>query len=105
MQGIFKKGVAASMDLADKAGRKVNDLGTKGELKIESAHLKSRVNGLMEKLGKEVYATLVEMNRATVSRDTHSIRDLLGEITKLRAQIGVKEKEYLSIGASAEAKI
>jgi len=47
----------------------------------------------------------VEMNRATVSRDTHSIRDLLGEITKLRAQIGVKEKEYLSIGASAEAKI
>jgi hypothetical protein len=99
MKGIFKKSALASKDLAGKAGRKVNDLGNMGLLKIESVELKAHVDGLMAKLGSEVYATLVGMDRATVSRDAHPIRDLLGEISKLQSRIEIKEKEYRAIGA------
>ena len=104
VQGIFKKGFAASKKLANEAGKKANELGSMGALKIESAQLKSHADKLIAKLGDEVYSALVDMNHATVSRDTVSIREVLNEIKGLRVRIEKKEKEFQSIGLKAEAK-
>jgi hypothetical protein len=103
MRGMFKKGVAASKKLADGIDAKVNDLGAKGSIKIESAALKAREGGLMEKLGGEVYAALVAMDQASVQRDTPSIRGLLDGISELRARISAIEAEYRAIGATPNA--
>ena len=97
------KSVAITKDLAGKAGQKAKDLGEIGVLKIESAQLKSAAERLSTKLGNEVYVTLVDMNRATVNRDTLTIRDILTELQGLRAKIDAKEAECLSIGDRAEA--
>jgi hypothetical protein len=102
MQGIINKGVAASKDLASKAGEKAKDLGAMGMLKLEIIQLESHAEKLIAKLGNEVYRTLVEMNHATVSRETPSIRDMLKEIEGLRDKIEAKEKEYRSIGGKEE---
>lgn len=103
-KSIFNKGVSASKDLAHKAGEKAEELGSMGALKIENAQLKSQADKLIAKLGNEVYANLVDMNHATVSRDTLSIKGILDEIKGLRSRIELKEKEYRSIGGKAKAQ-
>jgi hypothetical protein len=91
MRGMFRKGVAGSRKLADGIGATVNDLGNKGAMKIEIAALKSREGRLMEKIGGEAYSTLVEMDRASLRRDTNPIRGLLDSVTALRASIAAIE--------------
>jgi hypothetical protein len=105
VRGIFKKGVAGSKKLADGIGTKVNDLGNKGAIKIESDALRSRENGLMEKLGGEAYTTLVTMDQASVQRDTPSIRSLLDRISELRARITAMDAEYHAIGTPPDASV
>lgn len=102
MQVLINKGVAASKELANKAGEKAKDLGAMGALKLEIMQLQSHAEKLIAKLGTEVYATLVDANHATVSRETPAIRDILKDIEELRARIERKEKEYHSIGGKEE---
>jgi two-component SAPR family response regulator len=98
MQDIINKGVAATKDLASKAGEKAKDLGAKGMVKVEIMQLESHAEKVIARLGNEVYRALVEKNGTSVSRDTPLISDMLKEIEDLRAKIEVKEKEYHSIG-------
>jgi hypothetical protein len=105
MRKVFKKGVAASKDLAKDIGTKASDLGNKGVIKIESAELKSRENGLMEKLGGEAYAALVTRDKASLKRDDHAIRALLDGITDLRARIAAMESEYRAIGVASTTSV
>jgi hypothetical protein len=102
MQGIIDKGVAASKDLASRAGEKAKELGAMGVLRLEIVQLQSHAEKLIAKLGNEVYMTLVDKNHATVSRETHSIREILKEIEGLRGRIELKEKEYHAIGGKEE---
>jgi len=101
MQSVLKSGVTTSKKLADEAGKKATELGNKGVLKLENAELKIRVERLIAKLGGEVYAAFVEMDHATVSRETGAIREVLAQIKELHARIDGKEKEYKAIGAKA----
>jgi two-component SAPR family response regulator len=98
MQGIINKGVAATKDLASKAGEKAKDLGAMGMVKLEIMQLESHAEKVIARLGNEVYRTLVEKNGASVSKDTPLISDMLKEIEGLRTRIEGKEKEYHSIG-------
>jgi hypothetical protein len=102
MQGIINSGVAASKDLASKAGEKAKELGAMGALKLEIMQLQSHAEKLIAKLGSAVYATLVEADHATVSRETPAIRDILKEIEGIRAKVEQKEKEYRAIGGKEE---
>ena len=102
MQSIIDKGVAASKDLATRAGEKAKDLGAMGVLRLEIVQLQSHAEKLIAKLGNEVYMTLVDKNHATVSRETPSIREVLNEIEGLRGRIEAKEKEYHAIGGKEE---
>ena len=102
--GVFKSGFSMSKDIAHKAGKKAAELGSKGAIKIESAQLKSEVENVKAKLGEEVYSSLVEKNLAAVTRDTPGVGELIGEITKLQNRLATKDKEYLAVGATGEAK-
>jgi hypothetical protein len=104
LHSAFIKGLAATRDLADRAGKKLNDTATKGALRLEGAQLKSRANKLHAKLGKEVYLRLVDMNKSTVSRENSLISELLDEIKGLRSKIELKEEEYRAIGETVAAK-
>ena len=102
MQGIINKGVAATRDLANKAGEKANDLGAMGMVKLEIMQLESHAEKIIARLGNEVYRALVEKNGASVSKDTPLISDMLKEIEGLRTRIEAKEKEYHSIGGKED---
>ena len=98
MKEMIDKGLVASRDFAKKAGEKAKELGEKGLLKIDIAQLESQAEKLIAKLGAEVYASMVDRNVETVSRDTAAISSILKEIEGLRATIEKKEKEYAAIG-------
>jgi len=98
MKGLIDKGLVASRDFAKRAGEKAKELGEKGVIKIEIAQLESHAEKLVAKLGAEVYASMVDRNVETVSRDTAAISSILKEIEGLRESIEKKEKEYSAIG-------
>jgi hypothetical protein len=98
MKDMIDRGVAASRDLAKKASGKAKELGEKGVIKIEIAQLESHAEKLVAKLGAEVYASMVDRNVQSVSRDTATINTILKEIEDLRSSIEKKEKEYAAIG-------
>jgi len=98
MKEMIDRGLVASRDFAKKAGEKAKELGEKGLLKIDIAQLESQAEKLIAKLGAEVYASMVDRNVETVSRDTAAISSILKEIEGLRATIEKKEKEYAAIG-------
>jgi hypothetical protein len=98
MQDIIDTGVAASRTLINRASEKAIELGALGVVRLEIVQLQSHAEKLIAKLGNEVYATLVDKDHSTVSRDTRGIRDILGEIAGLRARVELKEREYESIG-------
>jgi predicted secreted protein len=88
---LIDKGLDASRDFAKKAGEK-------DVLKLDIAQLESRAEKLIAKLGAEVYASMVDRNVQTVSRDTAAVSSILKEIEELRGTIEGKEKEYAGIG-------
>jgi hypothetical protein len=104
LHSVVAKGFSASKDLANKAGQKANDLATMGAIKVENSQLKSHVDKLQARLGKEVYYKLVDMNKSTVSRENPLISEILEEIKKLHSKIALKEEEYRAIGNKAVAK-
>ncbi len=98
MQEMIEKGVAASKDLAQKAGGKARELGAKGQLKVEMLAMQSQAQKLIAKLGHEVYVTLVDKGEQTISKDSPTIRDALQKIESLRDSIEAKQKEFDAIG-------
>jgi hypothetical protein len=102
MRDLIDKGMAASKDLARKAGEKAKELGAKGALKLEIMQQQSHAEKLIAKLGNEVYSTLVEKDQATVSRNTPAIRDVLQEIEKVRDTIEAKQKEFAALGGKED---
>jgi len=102
MQGIINKGVAATRDLASKAGEKAKDLGAMGMVKVEIVQLESHAEKIIARLGNEVYRALVEKKGSSVSKDSPLISDMLKEIEGLRARIEAKEKEYHAIGGKED---
>jgi hypothetical protein len=98
---MIDKGLDASRDFAKRAGEKAKELGEKGVLKLEIAQLESRAEKLVAKLGAEVYASMVDRNVPTVSRDAAAISGILTQIEELRTSIEGREKEYAAIGGKA----
>ncbi len=94
MRKIVNKGVADA-----------EDLGTRGVMKLEIMQLQARAEKLMAKIGNEVYSSLVDKDRLTLSRDTPSIRDILTDVQMLRERKDVKEKEYRAFAGKKRAAL
>jgi len=93
MKQLVEHGVAATKDIAAKAGTKAQDLGEKSVLKFEILQLESQAKKLFAQLGAEVYATFAEKDQPNVSRDNPVINQLLRQIADLKRNIKKREKE------------
>jgi hypothetical protein len=93
MKHLVEHGVAASKDIAARAGTKAQDLGEKGVLKFEILQLENQVKKLISQLGSEVYSTFTEKEQSSISRDNPVISNLLRQIADLRGNIAKREKE------------
>jgi hypothetical protein len=95
-QELGEKGYEASKKLVAKAGAKAQDLGERGVLTLEIKQLKSQVNKLIFQLGTEADKAFVERQAETLSADTGAVRAILAELERVRQSIAEKEGELAS---------
>ena len=93
MKELLDQGVAASKELAVKAGAKAQDLGERGVLMLEIRQLESQAQKLIGRLGTETYRLFTEQGEETLSKETASIKALLSDIAALRESIERKDAE------------
>lgn len=98
MQDFINKGIAASKDLASKAGSQAQTWGEMGVLKIEIVQLRSQAEKTTAKLGAEVYAAFAEKGQKTLSADSPAVRDLIARIGEIEKLIGEKEERFGRLG-------
>jgi len=91
MKEMLDQGVAASKELAVKAGAKAQDLGERGVLIVEIKQLESQAQKLIGRLGAEAYQTFTERGEETLSRDSAAVKALLADIAGIRESIERKE--------------
>jgi hypothetical protein len=89
---MLEHGMAASMELAIKAGSKAQDLGEKGVLMMEKKQCESKAQKLFLRLGSAVYKILIEQGVCNVAKDTPEINSILIEISALRDIIEKNEE-------------
>lgn len=93
MKDLLDQGVAASKDLAIKAGTKAQDLGGRGVLMLEIKQHESQAQKLIGRLGTEVYQTFTERGETTLSAENAAIKSILAEIATVKEAIEGKEAE------------
>jgi repressor of nif and glnA expression len=95
-QNLGERGFNASRDLVNKAGAKAQDLGERGVLMLELKQLEGRAQGLISRLGTEVYNAFVERDEPSVSAADPAIQALLSELAVLKDSIEKRETEIQS---------
>jgi predicted Fe-Mo cluster-binding NifX family protein len=103
MKELLDQGVAASKELAVKAGAKAQDLGERGVLMVEIRQLESQAQKLIGRLGTEAYQTFTERGEQVLSAESAPVKTILSEIKALRESIERKETE-LKLRKSGSAK-
>jgi len=93
MKKLLDQGVAASKDLAAKAGAKAQDLGERGVLMVEVKQLESQAHKLIGRLGADVYQTFAEKGKKTISAESAPVKTIISKITVIRESIEEKEAE------------
>jgi hypothetical protein len=96
MKELLDQGVAASKEVAVKAGAKAQELGERGVLMLEIRQLESQAQKLIGRLGAEVYHTLTEKGEQSLPASSPTIQPFLLEISSLRELIEQKEAELES---------
>jgi len=96
MRELLDQGVAASKDLAAKAGAKAQDLGERGVLLVEIRQLESQAQKLIGRLGTEAYQAFTERGEQTLSTENNVVKSLLSEIAAVRESIETKEADLAS---------
>jgi hypothetical protein len=96
MKELLDQGVAASKELALKAGAKAQELGERGMLMLEIKQLEGQAQKLLCRLGNEAYRAFSEKDQETFKRDTPEVETILAEIAKTRDAIEQKEADLHS---------
>jgi hypothetical protein len=93
MKELLDQGVAASKELALKAGAKAQELGERGMLMLEIKQLEGQAQKLIGRLGNETYKAFAEKNQKTLKKDAPEIETILADIARVREAIEQKETE------------
>ena len=91
MKELLDQGVAASKELAVKAGAKAQDLGERGVLMLEIRQLEAQIQKLVGRLGAEVYRIFVDQKEENLSAENVTIKTILSEISSAREIMESKE--------------
>jgi hypothetical protein len=98
MTGAIDKGIAASKEVAARAGEQVQLWGEKGVLRIEILQLRSQAEKLIARLGAQVYSEFVEMSQSSIGADAPGIKSILAEIHEIELAIDEKERQFRKLG-------
>jgi len=93
MKELLDQGVAATKDLALKAGAKAQDLGERGVLMVDIKQLEMKAQKLLTCLGNETYMAFAERDQESISKDAPEIAAIMEELVRLRDTIDQKEAE------------
>jgi hypothetical protein len=93
MKDLLEQGVAASKELALKAGAKAQELGEIGILMLDIKQLENQAQKLMGRLGNETYKAFAEKNQKTLKKDAPEVDAILADIARVRESIEQKETE------------
>ncbi|AEF80131.1 hypothetical protein [Leadbettera azotonutricia] len=93
MKEVFDQSVAASKELAAKAGATAQKLGEQGVLMVEIRQLEAQAQKLVGRLGAEAYQAFAERQEDTISAGSAPIRTILSELALVRESIERKEAE------------
>jgi hypothetical protein len=93
MKELLDQGVAASKDLALKAGAKAKDLGERGILMLEVKQLEGQAEKHLSRLGNEAYKVFAEQNQGSLEKETPEVQAILTDIAKVKEAIEQKEAE------------
>ncbi len=97
-QDLISKGIAASKDIAMRAGEQAQAWGEMGVLRIEIIQLHSQAEKLTARLGAEVYGRFVEESQESVAANDTSIKAVLAAIHEAEVAIIEKEGRYRKLG-------
>lgn len=88
--------IAASKKSLKKAGVALSDLGDEAVIKIDVTKLKLKLEKNYTELGKICADALLEEKKASVSKKTEKVEDILDVVKTLKEKIALKEKELKS---------
>ena len=104
MKEIIGQGVETTKVVLSSAAEKAKELGEIGVLKYEINQLENQVEKRFALLGSNVYATLVEKNQNTVSKNNSEIKELIIDIEEMKENIEKKEDTIKQISEKKEKK-
>ena len=93
MKELLDQGLAASKDLAAKAGAKAQNLGERGMLALDIKQLEGQAQRALTRLGNETYRSFTERGQATIDRDAPEFKAILDELGIIREALDKKESE------------
>jgi len=93
MKELMEQGLAASKELAIKAGAKAQDLGERGILMLEIKQLEGQAQKLITRMGNDAYIAFTEKNQSTIDREQAEFKNTLQEIAMIKEAIEKKETE------------
>jgi hypothetical protein len=102
LSNALDKGFQSSKELFEKAGDRARDLGERGVVRFEIMQLESQVEKLIGKLGARAYELFIKEGKASVTKSSAGVKDLLEQIAGLEARITEKESALAQMKASGE---
>lgn len=96
MKDMLDQGAQVSKEFLSKAGAKAQDLGERGVLTLEIKQLEGQGRKLLERLGNQVYRSLVEEGSESVTALDPVIKDILSELGSIKGAIEKRESELES---------
>jgi hypothetical protein len=97
MREIVDKGIETSKDVLGKAAEKAKELGEKGVLKFEVMQLEKQGERKLLQLGTVVVDLLVKQDKASVSKGTPAVKEILEELVEIEKKIDEKEEALKKI--------
>lgn len=97
MKEALDQGLAASKDIAAKAGAKAQNLGGQGVLMLEIKQLEGQAQKLLTRMGTEMYIAFTERGKDTIDKEEVIFKSILEELALLKDSIEKKEAELRNL--------
>ena len=97
MKEIVDKGIETSKDVLGKAAEKAKELGEKGVLKFEMMQLENQGQKKLTQLGTAVFDLLVKQDKASVSKGTQGVKEIIEELVDIEQKMDAKEEALKKI--------
>ncbi len=103
MSNALDKSFQTSKELFEKAGDRARDLGERGVVRFEIMQLESQVEKLIGKLGARAYELFIKEGKASVTKTSAGVKDLLEQISDLEARVTEKESALAKMKAAGNS--